>query len=91
MLVCQSRYDILHASRIVIGAEDDYDRTKLTERYKDFAMLKLITNRRSAEMIKYVSNDFLALKISHILLEEGAIVRVYEPAGMERFEEHSYA
>ena len=26
----------------------------------------LSTNRRSAEMIKYASNDFLALKISYI-------------------------
>ena len=59
-------HDILHASRIVIGVEDDYAREKLTELYKTFDSPKLITNRRSAEMIKYASNDFLALKISYI-------------------------
>ncbi|WP_029541007.1 UDP-glucose/GDP-mannose dehydrogenase family protein [Selenomonas sp. AB3002] len=59
-------HDTLHASRIVIGVEDDYAKAKLTELYKDFAAPKLITNRRSAEMIKYASNDFLALKISYI-------------------------
>lgn len=59
-------HDTLHASRIVIGVEDDYARAKLMELYKDFAAPKIITNRRSAEMIKYASNDFLALKISYI-------------------------
>ena len=59
-------HDTLHASRIVIGVEDDYAREKLTELYKTFDAPKLITNRRSAEMIKYASNDFLALKISYI-------------------------
>ncbi len=59
-------HDTLHASRIVIGVEDDYAKEKLTELYKTFDAPKLITNRRSAEMIKYASNDFLALKISYI-------------------------
>ena len=59
-------HDTLHASRIVMGVEDDYSKAKLTELYKDFAAPKIITNRRSAEMIKYASNDFLALKISYI-------------------------
>ncbi|SEH23228.1 UDP-glucose dehydrogenase family protein [Selenomonas sp. KH1T6] len=59
-------HDTLHASRIVMGVEDDYAKEKLTELYKDFAAPKIITNRRSAEMIKYASNDFLALKISYI-------------------------
>ena len=38
----------------------------LQEVYKDFEAEKLVTNRRSAEMIKYASNDFLALKISYV-------------------------
>ncbi|WP_029543108.1 UDP-glucose/GDP-mannose dehydrogenase family protein [Selenomonas sp. AB3002] len=59
-------HDTLHASRIVMGVEDEYSKAKLTELYKDFAAPKIITNRRSAEMIKYASNDFLALKISYI-------------------------
>ena len=58
--------DTLHASRIVIGVEDNEAGEILKEVYKDFDSPKLVTNRRSAEMIKYASNDFLALKISYI-------------------------
>ena len=59
-------HDTLHASRIVIGTENDYARQLLLEMYKDFDAPILTTDRRSAEMIKYASNDFLALKISYI-------------------------
>lgn len=58
--------DTLYASRIVIGVEDDFARVALEKVYEDFDAPKLITNRKSAEMIKYASNDFLALKISYI-------------------------
>ena len=58
--------DTLHASRIVIGAESKYAANILKEVYKDFDSPILVTNRRSAEMIKYASNDFLALKISYV-------------------------
>lgn len=58
--------DTLHASRIVIGAESEYAASILKEVYKDFDAPILVTNRRSAEMIKYASNDFLALKISYV-------------------------
>lgn len=59
-------HDTLHASRIVIGAEDAWAAEMLKEVYRDFDAPLLVTNRRSAEMIKYASNDFLALKISYI-------------------------
>lgn len=58
--------DTLHPARIVIGAEDEKTRKTLLEMYKDFDCPKVATNRKSAEMIKYASNDFLALKISYI-------------------------
>jgi UDPglucose 6-dehydrogenase len=58
--------DTLHASRIVIGIEDEYASNVLKEVYKDFGAPIVVTNRKSAEMIKYASNDFLALKISFI-------------------------
>lgn len=59
--------DTLHASRIVIGVEDDFAEAVLRKVYAGFAGIPLIvTNRKSAEMIKYASNDFLALKISYI-------------------------
>jgi UDPglucose 6-dehydrogenase len=58
--------DTLHASRIVIGVEDNAAGEILKKVYKDFDAPILVTNRKSAEMIKYASNDFLALKISFI-------------------------
>ena len=58
--------DTLHASRIVIGVENDHAKQLLLEVYQGFEAPKLVTDRRSAEMIKYASNDFLALKISYI-------------------------
>lgn len=58
--------DTLHASRIVIGVEEEKPGMILQEVYKNFDAPKLVTNRRSAEMIKYASNDFLALKISYV-------------------------
>lgn len=56
--------DTLHASRIVIGIESKKSEEILRSIYEPFGQPIVATNRRSAEMIKYASNDFLALKIS---------------------------
>lgn len=58
--------DTLQASRIVIGTENKETEQKMLDLYKNFDSPILTTNRRSAEMVKYASNDFLALKISFI-------------------------
>jgi len=58
--------DTLQASRIVIGTESKEAEEKLREVYKDFNLPIVSVSRRSAEMIKYASNDFLALKISYM-------------------------
>ncbi|NLL77140.1 MAG: UDP-glucose/GDP-mannose dehydrogenase family protein [Clostridiales bacterium] len=59
--------DTLHASRIVLGVEDPFAENVLRKVYAGFTDIPLlVTNRKSAEMIKYASNDFLALKISYI-------------------------
>ncbi|HHX36422.1 MAG TPA: UDP-glucose/GDP-mannose dehydrogenase family protein, partial [Clostridiaceae bacterium] len=58
--------DTLHASRIVIGAEHPHAMQVMLEVYKDFAAPIVTADRNSAEMIKYASNDFLAVKISYI-------------------------
>lgn len=58
--------DTLHASRIVIGTESKLAENKMRDLYKNFKLPVVFTNRRSAEMIKYASNDFLALKISYM-------------------------
>lgn len=56
--------DTLNAARIVIGAESKWAGDIMTELYKPFNRPIVLTKRKSAEMIKYASNDFLALKIS---------------------------
>ncbi|HZK54063.1 MAG TPA: UDP-glucose/GDP-mannose dehydrogenase family protein [Desulfosporosinus sp.] len=58
--------DTLHASRIVIGVENQKAEKVMREVYKNYDAPVLVTDRKSAEMIKYASNDFLALKISYI-------------------------
>ena len=58
--------DTLQAKRIIIGTESKEAEEKLREIYKNFDLPIVAVNRRSAEMIKYASNDFLALKISYI-------------------------
>ena len=58
--------DTLKAARIVIGTETERAKDILTKVYENFQQPFVYTTRRSAEMIKYASNDFLALKISYI-------------------------
>ena len=58
--------DTLEAKRIVIGVESKEAEEKLREVYKNFDIPIVAVSRRSAEMIKYASNDFLALKISYM-------------------------
>ncbi|WP_288222117.1 UDP-glucose/GDP-mannose dehydrogenase family protein [uncultured Clostridium sp.] len=58
--------DTMKASRIIIGVESKNAENTLRNIYDKFNIPIVCTNRRSAEMIKYASNDFLALKISFI-------------------------
>ncbi|WP_334343204.1 UDP-glucose/GDP-mannose dehydrogenase family protein [Candidatus Merdisoma sp. JLR.KK006] len=59
-------HDTLHAARIIIGTESPEAEAKLKEIYEPFHLPIVSVKRRSAEMIKYASNDFLALKISYM-------------------------
>ena len=58
--------DTLEAKRIVIGTESKEAEKMLKEIYEPFNLPIVSVSRRSAEMIKYASNDFLALKISYM-------------------------
>lgn len=58
--------DTLHAERIIIGTESKWAEALLMKLYEPFKLPIVSVNRRSAEMIKYASNDFLALKISYM-------------------------
>jgi UDPglucose 6-dehydrogenase len=59
-------HDALHPDRIVIGAPNRSVAMKLIELYATLERPMVITSVRSAEMIKYASNAFLATKISFI-------------------------
>lgn len=58
--------DTLHAARIIIGTESKEAEAALMKIYEPFGLPIVSVNRRSAEMIKYACNDFLALKISYM-------------------------
>lgn len=59
-------YDTLNATRIIIGTEDDVAKKMLLDIYAPFDLPIVSVSRRSAEMIKYACNNFLALKISYM-------------------------
>ena len=59
-------HDTLHAARIIIGTESREAEAVLKKIYEPFALPIVSVGRRSAEMIKYACNDFLALKISYM-------------------------
>ena len=59
-------HDTLHAARIIIGTESKNAEAVLKKIYEPFGLPIVSVNRRSAEMIKYACNDFLALKISYM-------------------------
>ena len=61
--------DFKHPDRIIIGAEDSRGEAVLREIYRpliDNESSILVTRRRTAEMIKYAANAFLATKITFI-------------------------
>ena len=58
--------DTLKAARIIIGTESKEAEKLLMEIYEPFNIPIVSVKRRSAEMIKYACNDFLALKISYM-------------------------
>ena len=58
--------DIFHPDRIVLGGEDAAAIAAVAALYAPLGAPVLATDRRSAEMIKYAANAFLATKISFI-------------------------
>ncbi|MDE5866856.1 MAG: nucleotide sugar dehydrogenase, partial [Lachnospiraceae bacterium] len=59
-------HDTLYAARIIIGTESCEAEAIMKKIYEPFGIPIVSVNRRSAEMIKYACNDFLALKISYM-------------------------
>jgi UDPglucose 6-dehydrogenase len=57
-------YDFFHPDRIVLGSEDQACIKVLRAIYEPFTCPVIECPAKTAEMIKYVSNSFLALKVS---------------------------
>jgi UDPglucose 6-dehydrogenase len=61
--------DFKHPDRIVVGANDERARALMSDLYRPLylnASPILFTDRRTAELIKYAANSFLATKITFI-------------------------
>ena len=62
-------YDFTHPDRVVIGSESERARSTMKDVYRSLFLNEtpfVETNLESAEMIKYASNAFLAVKITFI-------------------------
>jgi UDPglucose 6-dehydrogenase len=61
-------YDFFNPDRVVIGTESERAKEVMLDIYNDeeFKCPKVITDVKTAEVIKHASNSFLALKISYI-------------------------
>ena len=71
--------DTLHPDRIVIGTANSQAAFRVTELYAPLERPVLMTDIRSAEMIKYASNAFLATKVSFV----NAIANICERVGAD--------
>ncbi len=58
--------DFFHPDRIVVGAVDQSAGLKVIKAFAKIKTQKMLTDRETAELIKYASNAFLATKISFI-------------------------
>ncbi|MCS7279639.1 MAG: UDP-glucose/GDP-mannose dehydrogenase family protein [Thermodesulfobacteriaceae bacterium] len=61
--------DFMHPDRVIIGGESSYALAIIKDIYRPLYLAEtpfIITNLETAELIKYASNAFLALKISFI-------------------------
>ncbi len=57
-------YDFMNPDKIVIGAIDEKSRREIASLYRNFSCPIIHTDLKTAEMIKYANNAFLATKIS---------------------------
>ena len=71
--------DFMHPDRIVLGCDDPWAEKTLREIYAPLGAPIVVTDRRSAELIKYAANAFLATKISYV----NEIAGICERAGAD--------
>ncbi|RKY31788.1 MAG: UDP-glucose 6-dehydrogenase [Candidatus Omnitrophota bacterium] len=73
----QAINDFMHPDRIVIGVESRKAKEILTSLYKPLKAPIVVTDIKSAELIKHASNSFLATKVSFI----NALSRICDKVG----------
>jgi len=72
--------DFLHADRVVLGCDNHAEAIKIMqELYQPLECPILVTDLKSAEMIKYASNSFLAMSISFI----NSVANICEKVGAD--------
>ena len=59
-------YDFQNPDRIVVGARSNEVAQKVMELYSKIDCPKVLTSQATAELIKYASNSFLAIKLSYV-------------------------
>ena len=72
-------YDFLNPDRIVIGVSTKKAKDLLLNLYKPIKAPKIVTDIKSAELIKHASNSFLATKVSYI----NAVSKICELSGAD--------
>lgn len=70
-------YDFMKGDRVVLGVENKRAEKIMREIYEPLDMPIFVTDLKSAELIKYASNSFLAAKISFI----NAVAQISEQTG----------
>jgi len=71
--------DFLHPDRIVVGSSDKDAARRVGELYRALGAPTLILDAGSAEMVKYASNCFLAVKLSYV----NAIAQLCDKVGAD--------
>ncbi|MFC1807641.1 UDP-glucose dehydrogenase family protein [Candidatus Omnitrophota bacterium] len=71
--------DFMNPDRVVLGVESDRAKNILLKLYKPLKCPIVVTDIKSAELIKHASNSFLAMKISFI----NAVSRVCDLSGAD--------
>jgi len=83
--------DFLKPDRIIIGAEDEKSKKIILDIYSKIKAPRLVVDIKSAELIKYAANAFLATKISFVneianLCEKinGDVAKVAQGIGLDK-------
>ncbi|MEY4312417.1 MAG: hypothetical protein RLZZ571_1187, partial [Actinomycetota bacterium] len=75
-------FDFQHPDRIVVGARNEQVAQRVMSLYEKIDCPKMLTSQPAAELIKYASNSFLAIKLSFV----NDVAALCESAGADPIE-----